>query len=590
MLKIPLRSRRAEYESMSRGELIDALCALDREPSPENSRLLHELEVHQVELEAQNRQLLEQQEELEEARNRYFDLFEGAPVAYCVLDRNGVIEDANGATATLIRTSRAALVGIPFARAVSVVEKQTFVDHIARCLDEQVRVTSELAVVVRGRGEIALQIVSTPLGRSGARATSCRTMLHDVTRLKRSEGVLRFVAGVDESLAGAETTESALETMVHACVPTVADACFLDVCGEEDTPLRRVQIFAPGQDAVVEQLKRHANDGAWRRYEMQLVRTLTPVFEPASAAALGAGYETKVGARALMLLPLAARGKKLGVIGMMMTQSSRTHSLHDFELAQDLARRFAMKLANALAFEQAQAAVRARDEILEVVSQNLGHEIATASGADALGDGSVRRIQRIVRNLVDVARIDGGRLAMERRSQDMSELVARAIGELERLAHERSVTVEHARLPGLLASCDPARIAQVLEMLLDAAIRATPAGGTVSVRVDRVGTVIRTSVSDAGPPIDDELLPWAFDPAWQNRVRGSARAEVGLGFYVAKGVVEAQGGTVSAASDASGATFSFTLPADGARRSESTAPLPRPSQPRPAIFLADADE
>src|SRR6185312_2749895 len=206
MFKIPVRSRRADYESMSRGELIDTLCELDRVPSAENVRLLHELEIHQVELEVQNKQLRETQEELEKAGTRYLDLFDAAPVSYCVLDRNGVIEDANAATATLLRTNRAALLGIPFARAVTIVEKQTFADHLARCLEEQVRVTSELAVVVRGRGEIALQIVSTPLAKSGIRAMSCRTMLLDVTRLKRSEGVLRFVAGVDESLAAAETT------------------------------------------------------------------------------------------------------------------------------------------------------------------------------------------------------------------------------------------------------------------------------------------------------------------------------------------------------------------------------------------------
>jgi PAS domain S-box-containing protein len=348
---------------MTRGELIDALCAADRQPSAENVRLLHELQIHQVELEMQNKQLRDTQEQLEESRGRYADLFDLAPVAYCVLDRNGTIEDANLAASTLLRMSRSSLVGLPFSRVVTIAEKQTFANHIARCFEEELRVTSELTVTVRGRGEVILQAVSTPLldGPTG-RAKACRTMLNDITRLKRSETTFGFLASITEALSSSLDVKATLNAVVKACVPMLADACFVDLCdGEDDAPLRRVETqLATTNPAELDLLRRHAYDPAWRKYEAQLVATLTPVFEPASAAALGATLESQLGARALLLLPLVGRTRRLGVLGALMSHSGRVYSLQDFELAQDVARRAAMALDNALAYEQIQELVDGR--------------------------------------------------------------------------------------------------------------------------------------------------------------------------------------------------------------------------------------
>ncbi len=204
---------------------------------------------------------------------------------------------------------------------------------------------------------------------------------------------------------------------------------------------------------------------------------------------------------------------------------------------------------------------------------------------------AAQRAQRVVRNLVDVAHIDGGRLSVERGSYDVSELVARSVAALEESARERSVNVVEEGAPGLVAICDPRRIAEVLDRLVGNAIDVTPPNGTVRVRVERIGTVIRASVTDGGPKIDEDLLSCVFDPTWQKKIEGTARERVGLALYVTKGIVEAQGGTVSAASDGRGVTFSFTLPEAGARRdAKREITLPRPSQPRPSFYLVDAND
>src|SRR5687767_13122747 len=98
-----------DYESMSREQLVAILRNLQASeadlgpPSaqPDALRLLHDLQVHQVELEMQNRELREAQGALEESRNRYADLYDFAPVAYCTLSDSGIIEELNLTGATL---------------------------------------------------------------------------------------------------------------------------------------------------------------------------------------------------------------------------------------------------------------------------------------------------------------------------------------------------------------------------------------------------------------------------------------------------------------------------------------------------------
>ena len=364
-------SSRALYESMSRGELIDELCKRDR-TSPDPSRLLEELQVHQVELEMQNRQLAETQHELEESRSRYADLFDLAPVAYCLFDRNGVVRDVNVAAATLLRTNRASLIGLPFTRVVEIAERQTFLDHIARCLTEEIRASTDIAMRVRGRGDVVVQLVSTPVIGTTSRIDVCRTMLVDVTRIKRAEGVFRFLAEVNEAFAAAmgQGLEATLSTIVRVCVPVLADVCFVDLC-DPDAPApldaRRVAVAPSGAS---EQLERAAVDPAWSKYRAQLLETLTPVFEPTSASALGV-YRSQIDASALLLLPLVARGRTLGLLGALMTSSRRSYTLQDFELGQDLAPRAAIAIDNALLYEANRKAIVAQAETLAAVTRDL---------------------------------------------------------------------------------------------------------------------------------------------------------------------------------------------------------------------------
>jgi len=106
---------------------------------------------------------------------------------------------------------------------------------------------------------------------------------------------------------------------------------------------------------------------------------------------------------------------------------------------------------------------------------------------------------------------------------------------------------------------DRERVLQVLANLAGNAVKFTPAGGRVEIAAARAGDEVRVAVRDTGPGIAADDLPCVFDRFWQ--ARSTRRAGAGLGLAIAKGIVEAHGGTVSAESTpGAGSTFAFTLP------------------------------
>jgi signal transduction histidine kinase len=231
--------------------------------------------------------------------------------------------------------------------------------------------------------------------------------------------------------------------------------------------------------------------------------------------------------------------------------------------------------------QEAQEAIRARDTMLAIVSHDLRNPLdAILMGASFLLDvgpttvgpellenqlrvirRSTQRANRLIEDLLDVTRIEAGRLAIEPHSRDPAVLLAEAHETLRLPAMERSIRLEHD-LPECLPAvrADPDRVVQVLCNLGANAIKFTPEGGRVTLRVEPSGSDIRFSVADDGPGIPAEQLEHIFDRFWQaDRLD---RRGVGLGLAIVKGIVEAHGGRIWVESEVgAGTTFHFTIPA-----------------------------
>ena len=171
--------------------------------SPEKMRsLIHELRVHQIELQMQNEELLRAQEEVQRARDRYFELYDLAPVGYLTLDREGTILQANLRAAELMRLPRSHLLKRKFEDLVVASDVAAFVDHLQRFAEEGGRRSCEVALRRRDGTALPVHIETVRVEKGENDETvDLRTTLTDISERKRREGELREARDRAERLA-----------------------------------------------------------------------------------------------------------------------------------------------------------------------------------------------------------------------------------------------------------------------------------------------------------------------------------------------------------------------------------------------------
>jgi signal transduction histidine kinase len=225
-------------------------------------------------------------------------------------------------------------------------------------------------------------------------------------------------------------------------------------------------------------------------------------------------------------------------------------------------------------------ALATRDEFLGIVSHDLRNLLNAIVGSAVLIEKGAlqtdlveqivthaRRIQRagarmsrLIGDLVDVASIEAGVLAVTREVGDPTTVVIEAVDtfQVQAATSEISIAAEIVP-PRSLAAFDAARILQVLTNLLSNAIKFTPSHGRIVVHVERVGDEIRFGVTDTGVGIATDKLEAVFVRFLQ--VTENDRRGVGLGLYISKAIVQGHGGRIWAESQiGQGSTFCFTLP------------------------------
>jgi signal transduction histidine kinase len=216
--------------------------------------------------------------------------------------------------------------------------------------------------------------------------------------------------------------------------------------------------------------------------------------------------------------------------------------------------------------------------VLGIVSHDLRNPLTSillsASLLEEAADGEMKeqvqiiriaaqRMQRLIRDLLDVARMEGRRLTLKLQPIDSREVAVRACDEHRSIASQRGQIMACEVPPDLPPICgDHDRILQLFGNLIGNALKFTPDGGRITVRGDRQGSVIRYSVKDSGAGIPERDLPHVFERYWQ--AKKTAHLGAGLGLTIAKGIAESHGGSIAVSnSPDGGAVFSFTIPIAG---------------------------
>ena len=383
--------------------------------------------------------------------------------------------------------------------------------------------------------------------------------------------------------------QTTLAALVRLAVPTLADYCALDILEGENEFKRIGEAHVdPTKSSLIRKVGTFPRSALTAQHPLIRVMTtgypvleaeITPAFIRASFAEPSQRQMVEaLGPRSFICVPLVSSGKILGALTLVTSGSGRRYDEADLSLAADMARRAAIVVEHARLFHEAQQATRARDDVLAVVAHDLRNPLNTVTMAIGLmlENTPVERTQerrqveivrraadrmnRMIQDLLDVKRMESGRLAIDLRPEDVDVIINDMIEMLRPLAVGSSITLEASipeGLPPVLA--DSARIQQVLSNLVGNAVKFTPRDGRITVCAEQTEGEIRFGVIDTGPGIPPEQVPHIFGQFWQ--ASSSDRRGIGLGLAIAKGIVEAHKGTIWVESQVgTGSTFYFTLP------------------------------
>jgi signal transduction histidine kinase len=385
-----------------------------------------------------------------------------------------------------------------------------------------------------------------------------------------------FLAEASALLAGSLDYRTSLPQLARLLVPTWADCCAIDVLGPGGAERIAMMAVEPadhplgGASFVGQVLASHP----W--VAMQASPEHLPEGQTPVERAEWTGFPSN------LRLLIRVRGRALGALSLISARPER-YGPADVTLFESLAQRIAAAVDAVLLFQQAQEAVRWREELLAVVSHDIKTPLLVVrmnaemllSAARPPGDERRRQGRRHLENILqaagqmrdliggilDRARMQGMPMPLALQPWPVDELFRQAAQVLRPLALQKSQDLVMEVCPGLPSvRADRDRVLQVLGNLVGNAIKFTAAGGTVTLRARKVDGMVRISVKDNGPGIAPEDVPHLFERFW--RASGVSERGTGLGLSIVKSIVEAHGGSLWVETQVgAGSTFFFTLPA-----------------------------
>jgi PAS domain S-box-containing protein len=419
--------------------------------------------------------------------------------------------------------------------------------------------------------------------------------VRDTTGEKRAQARMRFLSEASRVLVDSrDDPQGTLQLVARLAASSVATFCIVDTV-QADGSLQRVAGTHrdPAQEHLLRQVPRLPPPADSLNPQVCVLRTgdsmLITDFDDAARRRIARSAEhlaliQELDARSLMVVPMKAKGRILGIlIFAECLSSSGQQPLHRFDpedlaMAEELARRAVAALENARLFHEAQEAVRLRDEFLSVASHELKtpltslrlqmeliHRTLDEDSRAKLGnrlvvaDRQMRRLGMLVESLLDVSRISTRRPALEAAEVNLTAVVHEVAAHFEGQAAQVGVHLEVDAPAAVVGRWDRSRLEQVVTNLLSNAIK-YGVGKPVHIRVESRGQSARLIVRDEGIGIEPEALGRIFEK-FERAVSERHYGGLGLGLYMTRQLVEAMGGTVRAESTlGDGATLTVELP------------------------------
>jgi len=515
--------------------------------------LIHELQVHQIELEMQNEELRRAQKEVEESRDRYSDLYDFAPVGYFSFDKNGLIIEVNLTGAKKLGVERNFLIKKPFSLFISQGSKDVFYLHLRQVFSTGVRQTCELKLVDKKGVQFDAQLdsLSVHKGNSG----HCRTAISDTTERKKADEAIRNVLA---------DTESILDTIREPFVILDAHQRL------KAANLAFYKTFKIPIEDTNDKLLYELGDGQWNIPRLrELLEKIIPMNTQFHDFEIEQEFPN-IGRKVVLLN--ACRLKLAGSDMILLAIEDIT----------ERKRMEGLRLEN----ERLISASKARSEFLTIMSHELRTPLTSVIGYAIILQGkkqgelnekqgffvdnilkSSKHLLDLINNFLELAKTDAGKQEMVFENISVPD----AINEIFELIKENAIYYDIILRkefdPEMLSiEADRRAFKQMLFNLLSNAIKfSKKEGGIITVSTKRENDMVKISVVDTGIGIKEEDLPRLFQKFEQLDSGISRKYEgTGLGLAITKQLVDMHGGKIWVESKyGEGSNFIILLPIGG---------------------------
>jgi PAS domain S-box-containing protein len=463
-------------------------------------------------------------------------------------------------------------------------------------------------------------------------------IVRDITNRKRREAAQRFLDEATTALAASLDYEQTLQGIAQLSVPYMADCCLVDMLDEDTGAIQRMVVVHrdPAQAEGWREMQRRWPLDPNADYTIpKALRTGQPEIYPELTEAMARTVLTdeehikrlmSFGIKSSMIVPLKARGRTLGALSFLSTESGRVYQPNDLMLAKELARRAALAIDNARLYNRAQEANRTKDEFLATLSHELRTpltpiigwvhmmrderltQVDLAHGLTVI-DNNSQALARLINDLLDMSAILNGKMRIDRLPVTIDHILKEAVETVRAQAQVRGIEIELQLCDGAelaFVSGDRTRLGQIFWNLINNAVKFSHKGGHVRVRCAADDGELRIEVEDEGIGIAPEFLPHVFDRFRQADMSTTKpHGGLGIGLALVKNFVEAHGGTVAAESAGAdrGSCFTVRLPRlqlpagtpTAQPNTSATAPVapPQPARPMSAprlLVIEDADD
>ena len=549
-------------------EILKALSA------EEMQQTLHELQVHQVELEMQNEELRRAHRDLDALRARYFDLYNLAPVSHFTINKDGLIVEANLTAAIFLGVDRRILMHLPFTRFIRKEDQDAYYLYQRQLIETSEPLEHELQMVKYDGTEFWSHLTAS-IADGDEDAPVCHIMLSDITERKQFEEKLRFSEQATNEAK--KLLELVLDTIPVRLFWKDIHSVFLG-CNRlfaQDAGLQN-PIELIGSDDYRQGWKDQADK--YRQDDLAVMTSRQPKLQYEEAQTTPEGLKIWLSTSKVPLLDI--NGEVIGVLGAYEDITQRKWQEAQLKaLNDDLERRVEQRTIE-LQKTQQQYLHAEKLSAIGKLSASIAHEFNNplqgiqsilkglrkrailekedSELLDAAIDES-ERIKNLIRSLQDFNRPSSGRkmLMSLHNSLDSLLLLHKSEFKSKRISVVRNYA---ANLPEILAV--PDQIKQVfLNLLTNAADACLHPGGVITVSTWQEDNKVAVAIKDTGVGIKPENTELIFQPFYTTK---TAIKGTGLGLSVSHGIVKNHGGEILVTSrPGDGATFTVLLPING---------------------------